>query len=472
MTHCWLNMVVVAVLLVAGAQIAVAAPPNLPPGATPAAIPSATAAPAANAASAPASASTSSTANGPRIDTKRYESVFEKTMKAIFTALRTSSDNISQGLLGLGNKLFGVLAVIVLAWSGIKLTLEVGSFSDIVGELFHSLFIIGLTYWFLGAGYGTLTGGIDSFTNDATAVIFAAGPSGSTYDSSNPFSAVGAGFEKIYSVTAYLFDGMTALYKDKNNALTVLEAIFSNILSVVFFGIAMLAIMVVAAIYVLMATAGLILTQVAIAIGPIMIPWLIFSPASFLFEGWLKVMIGSCFYKIVGAVFVALVSNMFTNLVLAINNDFAITKSQLGSISDYLLISTMVISIAILAGYLMWQTPSIVSGLVGGGGIRVPGARTAAKVRDRALAHAQTMGSEFKDSVNAAGEKAASAMSTAANKMMNKNGNNTPSPNLGISPSAASSAASNTGKSGGNTSIDLGVTKSSGPHPGNLGIKL
>ena len=52
---------------------------------------------------------------------------------------------------------------------------------------------------------------------------------------------------------------------------------------------------------------------VAILIGPILIPWMVFPPMSFLFWGWFRTMLTYTFYGVIaGAVF-----NIFMNVGLA-----------------------------------------------------------------------------------------------------------------------------------------------------------
>ena len=58
---------------------------------------------------------------------------------------------------------------------------------------------------------------------------------------------------------------------------------------------------------------GAVALTVVKIIGPVLIPFLVFSRTEFLFWGWLRAFIGFCFYKVVAAAVLSIVGNLLTN---------------------------------------------------------------------------------------------------------------------------------------------------------------
>jgi hypothetical protein len=113
-------------------------------------------------------------------------------------------------------------------------------------------------------------------------------------------------------------------------------------------------------------------------VGPVFIPWMVFSKTEFLFWGWLKAFIGFEFYKVVAAATMSVMSHLLiTYLTSGANN---ITNPQrLITLMPGLLI------LCFVAGFILLKIPtmtaSLFSGHVGGHGIGAGGFITAAILR-------------------------------------------------------------------------------------------
>lgn len=113
-------------------------------------------------------------------------------------------------------------------------------------------------------------------------------------------------------------------------------------------------------------------------VGPVFIPWMVFSKTEFLFWGWLKAFIGFEFYKVVAAATLSVISHLLiTYLTSGANN--ATDPKALITLMPGLLI------LCFVAGFILLKIPtmtaSLFSGHVGGHGSGMGGLITAAIVR-------------------------------------------------------------------------------------------
>lgn len=113
-------------------------------------------------------------------------------------------------------------------------------------------------------------------------------------------------------------------------------------------------------------------------VGPVFIPWMVFSKTEFLFWGWLKAFVGFEFYKVVAASTLSVMSHLLiTYLTSGANN--ASDPRALITLMPGLLI------LCFVAGYVLLKIPtmtaSLFSGHVGGHGMGASGLITAAVLR-------------------------------------------------------------------------------------------
>jgi type IV secretory pathway VirB6-like protein len=113
-------------------------------------------------------------------------------------------------------------------------------------------------------------------------------------------------------------------------------------------------------------------------VGPVFIPWMVFSKTEFLFWGWLKAFIGFEFYKVVAAASMSVLSHLLITYFTsgAMNID---APQKLITIMPGLLI------LCLVAGFILIKIPtmtaSLFSGHVGGHGIGAGGLITAAVLK-------------------------------------------------------------------------------------------
>lgn len=113
---------------------------------------------------------------------------------------------------------------------------------------------------------------------------------------------------------------------------------------------------------------GFISVQLALAFAPIMVPFLMFKPLAWLFEGWLRFLLGACMLKLVVAFLLQLTAGLLAPMSglaqLHYTESFMLTPIE-ALHADVLLFGTMV-TFALLATLLLAQAPSLATGILGG----------------------------------------------------------------------------------------------------------
>jgi type IV secretion system protein TrbL len=111
---------------------------------------------------------------------------------------------------------------------------------------------------------------------------------------------------------------------------------------------------------------GFVSVQLVLTLAPVMVPFLMFQPAAWLFDSWLRFLLGACLLKVVMAFLLTV-----TGRILAVlDQQVQSARTQPPSageapVSDLLLYLTMVL-VALLATLLVSQALPIATGLVSG----------------------------------------------------------------------------------------------------------
>lgn len=139
--------------------------------------------------------------------------------------------------------------------------------------------------------------------------------------------------------------------------------------------IALIAMVLCVLIFVVVVQMGSILLHIAFCLGPILVPWYVFPPTEFLFENWLRAVIGAGLYKVIAWIMMGLVMKGvvpgFQNLLQKVA-----TTNGVGSEIYYNTAYLSLIGLALVASigaFFMWQVPQIASAYAGGGGASLKG---------------------------------------------------------------------------------------------------
>ncbi|CAB3767538.1 hypothetical protein LMG29542_05639 [Paraburkholderia humisilvae] len=96
---------------------------------------------------------------------------------------------------------------------------------------------------------------------------------------------------------------------------------------------------------------------IGLAIAPVMVPWLLMPYTSFLFEGWLKFMIGAGLMQIVGAIMVKQTNTLMTTM----------TTVAAGATATNVILYVVLVVLALVISYMMSEINGIAMGLLAGG---------------------------------------------------------------------------------------------------------
>lgn len=106
---------------------------------------------------------------------------------------------------------------------------------------------------------------------------------------------------------------------------------------------------------------------IALTLGPILVPWLIWQRTEWLFDGWLRFTLSACFTKIVAFFMVGFV----TFAIVEAKNAADAIASTVGG-ADFLAVDEMAALLialcAAIGAFMMWQVPGIAQGLLSGSG--------------------------------------------------------------------------------------------------------
>jgi hypothetical protein len=117
---------------------------------------------------------------------------------------------------------------------------------------------------------------------------------------------------------------------------------------------------------------GDLLSMAGMFLGMLMVPCLIFPPLSWLWQGWLKFMIQSGFYKLIAGFFLVLTLKTVTQiqgqatmiLKTSLSNPSATTASTV-AVLDIMTLALTIIYLAV-AIWMMWRTNVITEMLMSG----------------------------------------------------------------------------------------------------------
>jgi type IV secretion system protein TrbL len=96
---------------------------------------------------------------------------------------------------------------------------------------------------------------------------------------------------------------------------------------------------------------------IGLAVAPVMVPWLLMPYTTFLFDGWLKYMIGAGMMQIVGAIMIKMTNTLMTTMT---------TVAQ-GATATNVILYVVLVVLALVIAYMMSEINGIAMGLLGGG---------------------------------------------------------------------------------------------------------
>ncbi|WP_186050424.1 type IV secretion system protein [Burkholderia gladioli] len=115
--------------------------------------------------------------------------------------------------------------------------------------------------------------------------------------------------------------------------------------------------------YICVYVSGLFILYIAVAIGPVLIPFQLLRVTSFLFDGWFKFLLGAVMYRVITPIALKLLGGTITALGSATTTLNATGQTAIGYSIGAAIVIVLLCGLLIA---LIWQVPKIATGLVAG----------------------------------------------------------------------------------------------------------
>lgn len=290
----------------------------------------------------------------------------DQVLSDIATAVQTKLSELAANtrLHGFGTTITAFFLVAMLVWSSVKTMASGKGFGELIGEWVPIFVAFGIVNLFLDRSAGDLI--VSTMDMIGSAI---GGANMSSLD-----AGIRTGADPIFRAIAAVIDqpSVTSAADTGSSVLGALSWLGASLASVVMSVGAKIVtaflLVIAGVIMVAHIIMGFISVQLVLALAPVMVPFLMFRPLSWLFDSWLKFLLGACMLKIV----VAFLLNVVAGLLTAMNGLAAqyFQDAQNATASetfqtDVLLLGLMLV-FALLSTLLLMQAPSIANGLLSG----------------------------------------------------------------------------------------------------------
>jgi hypothetical protein len=282
---------------------------------------------------------------------------------AISSAVQTQLSALASNsaLTSLGDYLCAFFLVALMVWTSVKTMAGGRGFGELLGEWVPIFVAYGIAQLFLNQNAASA---IVSMMDSIAGTI--GGGNMSTLDGAirtcaQPiFKAIAAVVSQPRVMSGTSSDGILAAIA-AGAASMIMSAIAKVVtgLILVMAGVVMVANVIM----------GFISVQLVLLLAPLMVPFLMFRPLSWLFDSWLKFLLGACMLKIVVAFLLLVVGAlMSTTSTLATQffNEAKAASATEALTADILLLGMMLV-FALLSMLLLMQSPGIATGILSGG---------------------------------------------------------------------------------------------------------
>lgn len=268
-----------------------------------------------------------------------------------------------------GTRLLQMLLLILIAWKGMRIALDTGSFSMAIAELVNIAIIWGIAAFFMNpAIQQQFVAGFDQLA------MMAASATGSMLDVASPAAAITDALGRLMDAAMKLFMGTptsppagadagvwataTAWLSESFSSLASGDILFSlaNLFFRVFLAILVL---ITGLIYAVTVIWTQVMVNVALVVAPFFVPWLLWDATAFLFNSWLKFLIVCGVQKVVGALMFGLTASMIDNVTTLA------TKANATPVENFYYYAATFLLVAIMA-LMMAGITTLANGLVSG----------------------------------------------------------------------------------------------------------
>ncbi|MCP5268392.1 MAG: type IV secretion system protein [Zoogloeaceae bacterium] len=266
---------------------------------------------------------------------------------AVYGALNAHNTALSQIFIPEGKSLLFALGAALVSYKMIIVMLAGESFNEVVAETIGLVLKIGLVLFFLQSWtyvfQQSLLGGFD--------YISAKVSGGATAG-----AGITQGMTVLLRTAQSIYEGSGLLaggvYEFVTNFPSILMANLFRLASIV-------VLMVVGVLYGGVLLLSQVLVGVTLLLGPLMVPWLIYEPTSFVFWGWVKALVIAALYKVFSVILIS-----FCSTLVPLLNTAAAASSQPGVVD--IAGAAVVLMIAAVMLLLVLQIPALANGIISG----------------------------------------------------------------------------------------------------------
>lgn len=292
------------------------------------------------------------------------DSIIAKISSKVDTKLNELRSNSS--LQGAGRLITAFFLIALLIWAAIKTMATGRGVGELIGEWVPIFISFGIVHLFLDRNAAS---SIESTMDGIASAI--AGSSMSSLD-----SAIRAGAEPIFKGIAAVIgqpravEGANVTGGVTGFVQTMVASAASWIMGAIAKVIAAFCLVIAGVVMTAHIIMGFVSVSLVLALAPVMVPFLMFRPLSFLFDSWLKFLLTSCMLKVVVAFLLTVVAGLLTGMTeLATqfyNDSWQVTAME--SLQVDILMLGMMMVFALLAMFMLMQAPTIANGLLSGSG--------------------------------------------------------------------------------------------------------
>lgn len=332
---------------------------------------------------------------------------------SIATAVESSLRSMASGggVQEIGRAIFGFFVAANLVWMLLRSYVSgTGFFNGFIADLVPFAVMCGVVAIFLDRDIAAV---LESSMNVLGRAVIGE-------DASSVSSMIAAAGQQAFTAVSNVWD-VTSSTRIGWNPDTWSAAIVVILYGLVAKAATVFLIIMAASIYM----ANLVMSQVSIIIAtifaPFFVPFLLFKPASWLFEGWLRFFLGAAMMKIVGLLMLKITSSMMASLVALSQQAAAKPQWVFEAVSIDIVLYCSMFLLAGISALLMSQVPSLATGLLSGsaGGAGFSGWSNLASKSPATRGVLGGMGSGGGGGAGGAGKQAANAGSGARAMMPN-----------------------------------------------------
>jgi hypothetical protein len=278
----------------------------------------------------------------------------------ISEAVDSALNRLGEGTLnGMGATISAFFLVALMVWTSLKTMAGGKGLGDLIGEWVPIWVSFAFVYAFLNqAGAAAITGTMDAI---ATAI---GGANMSTLS-----SAIDVVARPVLSAILEVSNMPLVSDAELFSPGTWVPALAANLGTLITKLITVVFLLVAAVAGMATVIMSFISLKLVLFLAPVMVPFIMFKPMTWLFDSWLKFLLGACMMKIVLA-FMLLAAQAILGAMALVQAEMAAAAANVdptaAAVAD-LFVHAMMMIFALLSTLLLMQVPAIATGLLSGG---------------------------------------------------------------------------------------------------------